>query len=75
MKGVDMKGFAQTWYEICNADGHPLVFDEENRFLSEDLAAAAAPGVAIKYGGTVVVKEHTTTIKRIFHVKISTVEV
>lgn len=70
-----MKGFCRTWYELTNADGHSLAISGENSFLTEELAAQAAAGVAVEYRDTVSVTEHTTTIKRIFHVKIEATEV
>lgn len=75
MNGQDMKGFSQAWFEICNADGHPLALDRENSFESEDLAAAYASKVCVEYRDTVTVKLHTTEIRRIFHVEINAVEV
>lgn len=71
----DMKGFTQIWFEICNVDGHPLVIDRENRFESEELAAQYAAKVCVEYRDAVTVKEHTATIRRIFHANITAVEV
>jgi len=71
-----MKGFTETWFEICNADGHQLVLAGGlNRFESEELAAEAAAATCADYRDTVTVKEHTTTIARIFHANISVTEV
>lgn len=75
MNGVDMKGFVQSWYEICNADGHALVLDVTNKFESEDLAASKAASVCKDYRDTVTVKLHSTTIIRIFHADITVTEV
>ncbi len=76
MNGVSMRGFTETWFEICNADGHPLVLTTGlNRFESEALAAEAAVAVCVDYRDTVTVKSHTTTIQRIFHADITAVEV
>jgi hypothetical protein len=72
----DMKGYTTTWYEICNADGHPLVIPQgENSFLTEDIAAEVAAEVCIEYRDAVTVKEHVVTIKRVFRVEIDAVEV
>lgn len=72
----DMKGFTVVWYEICNGDGHALAIPQgENYFLSEELAAQAAEKVCVDYRDAVVVKEHTTVIKRIFRPDITAVEV
>lgn len=74
MNGV-VKGVSYTWYEICNADGHPLAIPQgENVFLTEDDAVAAATEVCVSYRDTVTVREHTVTTKRIFHAEISAVE-
>ena len=75
MNSISMKGFTQSWFEICSTDGHPLVLDRENLFESEDLAAAYAAKVCVEYRDTVTVKMHTTEIRRIFHVEINAVEV
>lgn len=72
----DMKGFTKVWYEIANADGHALAIPQgENYFLSEELAAQAATEVCMDYRDTVVVKECTTVIRRIFQANITAVEV
>lgn len=76
MNGVDMKGVTASWFEICNVDGHPLSIPQgKNEFLTEELAAEAAALVCVDYRDTVTVKQHTTTIKRIFHADITAVEV
>jgi len=76
MNGVDMKGYSETWFELCNADGHQLVLASGmNRFESEDLAAVAAAATCKDYRDTITVKEHTTTIQRIFHADITVSEV
>jgi hypothetical protein len=71
----DMKGTSITWYEICNVDGHPLVLPGGvNSFQSEQLAATAAAATCVDYRDTVTVKEHVTTIKRVFRADIKAVE-
>lgn len=76
MNGQDMKGFIQIWYEICNADGHPLVLASGlNIFESEELAAAEAAVVCKDYRDTITVKAHRTEILRIFHADITVSEV
>lgn len=70
------KGFTQTWYEICNADGDALAIPQgQNQFLTEDIAAATAKDVCISYRDSVTVIQHTTTVSRIFHADITAVEV
>lgn len=73
---ADMKGFTQTWYEICNVDGHPLVLaGVENNFPSEEMAATCAVDTCKDYRDTITVKAHTTEIIRIFHAEITVSEV
>lgn len=68
------KGYTETWFELCNADGHPLMLATENRFQTEVLAAAAASTTCVDYRDTVTVKQHTITILRVFNAQISAVE-
>jgi hypothetical protein len=71
-----MVGFEQEWYEICNADGHPLVISSGlNFFLSEDLAVEEAQTVCQDYRDTVTIKVHRTKIKRVFHAVTTVQEV
>lgn len=70
-----IKGYTETWFELCNADGHPLVLSVENRFSTEALAAAAASQTCVDYRDTVTVKEHVTTVRRVFNVSIAAIEV
>ena len=70
-----IKGYTETWYELCNEEGHPLAIPNgSNSFLTEALAAAAAGDVCVQYRDTVTVVEHTTVVKRIFHANINAVE-
>ena len=71
----DEKGSSTTWFEICNTEGHPLVLPNgANRFRSEELAAVAAETTCVDYRDTVTVKEHSTTIRRVFRADIRAVE-
>lgn len=71
----EMKGFSTTWFEVCTVDGHPLALGQgENRFRSEEEAAAVAEKTCVEYRDTVTVKECTTTIARIFRADIKAVE-
>lgn len=70
-----IKGYTETWFELCNADGHPLALSVSNSFSTEAQAAAAASQTCIDYRDTVTVKEHVTTVRRVFNVSVAAIEV
>lgn len=56
----------REWFEICTAEGHPLVLKGLNFFLSESVALEEAQTVCAAYNGVVTVVKHTTRIRKIF---------
>lgn len=75
MKNANMIGFEREWYTLQNADGHDLVIDGPNFFLTEDIAVEMAQRVCQDYKDTVLVTKNMSTITRAFRAVINTEEV
>ena len=75
MKDRNMIGFCQEYYSLQNADGHDLVIDGPNFFLTEDIAAEMAGRICVEYRDTVVIRRHVDTIVRVFNAVTTATEV
>lgn len=71
----NMIGFQREHYTLQNGDGHDLVIDGPNFFLTEDIAVEMAQRVCRDYKDTVLVTRHLSTIARAFRAVVSSEEI